>query len=151
MLGDALARGFDVLVLTNAMQPMQRPEIKRGLLDLNERFGAQADAARQPRPLHAARCTRPSAGAGTWDKALDGLDWLARNGFALAIAGRTCWGESEADARAGYAALFAARGWPIDAARSRAARAVSRDGRRRTTCRRSPRPAGASWARARAT
>ena len=32
MLDDALARGFEVLVLTNAMQPMQRPQIKRGLL-----------------------------------------------------------------------------------------------------------------------
>ena len=26
MMEDALARGFEVLVLTNAMQPMQRPE-----------------------------------------------------------------------------------------------------------------------------
>ena len=40
---------------------------------------------------------------------------MLREGFALALAGRTCWGESRADARAGYAALSAARGWPIDA------------------------------------
>ena len=31
MLADALERGFDALVLTNAMQPMRRPHIERGL------------------------------------------------------------------------------------------------------------------------
>ena len=30
MLGDALERGFQVLLLTNAMQPMQRPRIRDG-------------------------------------------------------------------------------------------------------------------------
>ena len=39
----------------------------------------------------------------------------AREGFALALAGRTCWGENEADARKGYAALIAGRGWRVDA------------------------------------
>src|SRR6478672_8282110 len=39
MVGDALNRGFEVLLLTNAMQPMQRPKVKRGLLELKERFG----------------------------------------------------------------------------------------------------------------
>ena len=29
-----------------------------------------------------------------------GIDWLARNGFRIAIAGRTCWREGEQDARA---------------------------------------------------
>ena len=37
MLDDALGRGFDVLLLTNAMQPMQRPKIKKGVLALNAR------------------------------------------------------------------------------------------------------------------
>ncbi len=52
---------------------------------------------------------------GSYAKTVEGIDWLAREGFTLALAGRTCWGESEADARAGYAALIAARGWPVDA------------------------------------
>ena len=47
-------------------------------------------------------------GEGSFAKTVEGIDWLAREGFALALAGRTCWGESEADARAGYAALIAA-------------------------------------------
>jgi hypothetical protein len=46
---------------------------------------------------------------------VEGIDWLAREGFTIALAGRTCWDESEAETRAGYAALIAARGWPVDA------------------------------------
>ncbi|MCU0882052.1 MAG: hypothetical protein MUF14_05220 [Hyphomonadaceae bacterium] len=55
-------------------------------------------------------------GAGGFEKTCCGLDWLAANGFAVAIAGRTCWGENEADSRAGFAALIASHGWPVDAA-----------------------------------
>ena len=50
MVGDALGRGFSVLLLTNAMQPMQRPKIKRGLLDLKARFGRRLTDPRQPGP-----------------------------------------------------------------------------------------------------
>ena len=42
MVEDALARGFEVLVLTNAMQPMQRPKTKRGLLDARASASASA-------------------------------------------------------------------------------------------------------------
>jgi hypothetical protein len=45
-------------------------------------------------------------GAGSWVKALDGLSWLAANGFRVAVAGRR-FGE---DADAGYARLFAGLG-----------------------------------------
>src|SRR6476659_1869127 len=38
---DALGRGFRVLVLTNAMQPMQRPKVQRGLIALRDRFGSR--------------------------------------------------------------------------------------------------------------
>ena len=41
MAEDSLARGFEVLVLTNAMQPMQRPAMKKGLLRLKEKFGGR--------------------------------------------------------------------------------------------------------------
>ena len=51
MLEDALARGFEVLVLTNAMQPMQRPKTQRGLIGLRERFaGRRAMVLRWPLP-----------------------------------------------------------------------------------------------------
>ena len=41
MLGDALSHGHSVLVLTNAMQPMQRPKTQRGLIGLRERFAGR--------------------------------------------------------------------------------------------------------------
>jgi hypothetical protein len=55
-------------------------------------------------------------GPRTWAPAIEGMGWLAANGFKLAVAGRTCWGEDEAASRAGFARLFAAEGWPVDAA-----------------------------------
>ena len=54
-------------------------------------------------------------GANSWAKAIDGCRWLSDHGFRLAVAGRRLAGESEAAARAGYAALFAEQGLRVDA------------------------------------
>jgi hypothetical protein len=113
LIEDALSRGFAALVLTNAMQPMRRPRIEAGLLDLNRRFGHRL-ALRVSLDHYGATLHATERGAHAWEAAVAGLDWLATNGFKVAIAGRTCWGESEADLRAGYARLIARRGWPID-------------------------------------
>jgi hypothetical protein len=113
LIEDALARGFDALVLTSAMQPMQRPRIKTGLLDLNRRFGRRF-VLRVSLDHYAETVHEAERGARTWAKAVAGLDWLAAGGFRVAVAGRTCWGESEAELRAGYARLIARHGWPID-------------------------------------
>lgn len=113
MTEDALARGHDVLILTNAMQPMQRPRVRDGLLRLKDTYGdkllLRVSLDHFTQALH--ECER---GERTWEKALEGLDWLAENGFALAIAGRTCWDEDDATARAGYSELIRQHGWPID-------------------------------------
>jgi hypothetical protein len=112
MAEDALKRGFEVLILTNAMQPMQRRRIKEGLLRVKRRFGGwltiRASLDHFSRALHDAE-----RGAGSFDVTIKGADWLARHGFRMTIAGRSCWGEDEAQARAGYARLFEARGWPV--------------------------------------
>jgi hypothetical protein len=113
-LDDALSRGFSVLVLTNAMQPMLRPRIRDGLVALREAHGnrltLRVSLDHYTEELHDTERT-----AGSFAKTVEGIDWLARENFTLALAGRTCWGESEADLRNGYAALIAARAWPIDA------------------------------------
>jgi Radical SAM superfamily/4Fe-4S single cluster domain len=114
MLGDALERGHRALVLTNAMQPMQRPRILSGLLALCEAHGSRL-VMRVSLDHYGKALHEEERGAGTFERTIDGIDWLARNGFAVALAGRTCWGETEADARAGYARLIGGRGWPIDA------------------------------------
>jgi hypothetical protein len=115
ILEDTLRRGFKVLMLTNAMQPMQRPKIKQGLVAINAKYGARlrlrVSLDHFTQVLH-----ETERGAKTWPKALAGLDWLAANKFNMAIAGRTCWNETEADERAGYAGLIKKHGWPIDAA-----------------------------------
>ena len=114
MLGDALHRGHAVLVLTNAMHPMQRPRIKSGLLALREAHGdglvIRVSLDHYGKTLH-----EEERGPDTYDKTVEGIDWLARNGFALALAGRTYWGESDELLREGYGRLAAMRGWPIDA------------------------------------
>ncbi len=109
MLGSALARGFEVLVLTNAMRPMRRFEAALAALP-REQLTMRVSLDHHSRAVHEAE-----RGAGSWDKALDGLRWLSRGGFRLAVAGRRLPGESEAEARAGYAALLAAQGVEIDA------------------------------------
>jgi uncharacterized Fe-S cluster-containing radical SAM superfamily protein len=114
MLGDTLARGHSALVLTNAMQPMLRPRIREGLLALRavhgDRLVMRVSLDHYSRELH-----EQERGPDTFDKTVEGIDWLVCEGFALALAGRTMWGESEEDARAGYAALIAERGWRLDA------------------------------------
>jgi len=110
----ALARGHRALVLTNAMRPMMRPRVQDGLTALAKRYG---DALTLRVSLdHWSRAHHDAErGAGGFDETVLGIDWLAAQGFAIALAGRTCWGEAEADARTGYAALIAQRGWPVDA------------------------------------
>ncbi len=115
MTAEALWRGFDVLILTNAMLPMQRPRLKDGLVDFNARFPdrltVRVSLDHFTRELHEAE-----RGEGTWSRAVEGLDWLTRCGFKTAIAGRMAFAESEAASRAGFARLIAERGWRVDAA-----------------------------------
>lgn len=115
MAGAALERGYKVLILTNAMAPMMRPRVKAGLRDLRARYGDRL-TLRISIDHHTAELHDRERGKGSFDLMMRGMRWLAGEGFRLDAAGRTCWGELEADARAGYAALFAQTGVAIDAA-----------------------------------
>jgi hypothetical protein len=77
----------------------------------SERLTLRVSLDHYSRAIHEAE-----RGAGTWDKAIAGAKWLSDHGFRLAIAGRQLPGEELAQARAGYAALFAAEGLRVDAA-----------------------------------
>ncbi len=113
MMRSALGRGFDVLVLTNAMRPMRRfeSELKALVLEHGDRLTMRVSLDHHSKAVHEAE-----RGPRTWDKALDGLKWLSEHGFRLAVAGRRLGGESEAEARDGYARLFARLGIRIDTA-----------------------------------
>lgn len=114
MADDALRRGHEVLILTNAMQPMQRKRVKAGLLDLHSRYGAQI-TLRVSLDHYTEKLHETERGPRSWGRALQGMDWLAGHGFRITIAGRTCWNEDEASARRGYAKLIEAHGWAINA------------------------------------
>lgn len=109
MMRSALARSFEVLVLTNAMRPMRRFEAELEALP-RERLTMRVSLDHYSQTVHEAE-----RGAGTWEKAVDGLAWLSRRGFHVAVAGRRITGESEEEARAGYARLFERLGVRIDA------------------------------------
>ena len=112
MLGSVLERGFWALVLTNAMKPLLN---KRSALDdLGRRFSKRL-SLRVSIDHYTPAKHEAIRGEGTWKPMLEGLKWLAVNGFRLAVAGRSCWGEGDAEARAGYARLFADEGIPVDA------------------------------------
>ena len=53
-------------------------------------------------------------GPATWQKTIDGMNWLVANNFSMAIAGRTCWNETDEAARAGYAQLIDVNSWTVD-------------------------------------
>ena len=113
LLEDTLERGFEALVLSNAMKPMQRHAER--LLSIRERF-ADRLTLRISLDHHTRAVHEAERGARSWDVAMEGLRWLSREGFSLAIAGRLLPDETMGEARAGYAALFEREGFPIDAA-----------------------------------
>ena len=114
MLERSLARGYEVLVLTNAMAPMMRPVMQSGIKDLVARYGRKI-TFRVSLDHHAAAVHDAERGVGAFEKSMRGMGWLASVGARMAVAGRVEMAESETEARNGYAALFADRGWDIDA------------------------------------
>jgi hypothetical protein len=114
MLEDTLRRGLHALVLTNAMKPMMNQAA--GLLALQAKYGANLTlrvSLDHPDP----RVHDGERGAGSFDRTLEGLRFLAGHGFRLHIAGRAGFGTgNEPKLRAEFAALFAANGISVDAA-----------------------------------
>ena len=113
MLGAALETGRKVLVLTNAMRPMMRwgERLARLIAGRQDQLTFRVSLDHHTQTAHDAE-----RGEGAWDKAWAGIDWLREQGATIAIAGRRLADEPEADARAAFAALFAARRLDVDAA-----------------------------------
>jgi uncharacterized Fe-S cluster-containing radical SAM superfamily protein len=113
MLDLALARGFRALVLTNAMKPMHK--VKPALLRLRDRYGnrltIRVSIDHYGRAVH-----EIERGRRTWAPTIDGLKWLAANGFAVTVASRRLSGETEDELRRGFARLLAELDLAIDAA-----------------------------------
>jgi sulfatase maturation enzyme AslB (radical SAM superfamily) len=112
MLEVTLARGFRALVLTNAMKPMRHHEsaLRKLKYWFDDKLEIRVSVDHYTQQLH-----EKERGPGSWQPMLDGLIWLSQNKFNFDIAGRTPWGEDEADMRAGYAKLFAEHDIAVDA------------------------------------
>ena len=111
----ALARGYDVLILTNAMRPMMRKTVRAELAKLIDEYGAKLtfriSVDHWSEMLH-----DEERGQGSFAKTVEGMKWLRDQGAQMAVAGRSVWGETDAAAREGYADFYAGHGFDIDAA-----------------------------------
>lgn len=112
LLQTGLEAGFECLVLTNAMKPMQQQA--QVLLALHQQHGDRLKV-RVSVDHHDPALHRQERGRQSWTPMLRGLRWLSEHGFALSVAGRTRWGDDEASLRAGFARLFADEGIGVDA------------------------------------
>ncbi len=112
IMESSLERGFDLLVLTNAMRPMMKCADE--LLRLNETYGnkmtLRVSVDHFKPELH-----EDERGENSWKPMMLGLKWLSDNKFNIDIAGRTRWGEEEAELRDGFEAFFKENDISIDA------------------------------------
>ncbi|MEM9032610.1 MAG: radical SAM protein [Pseudomonadota bacterium] len=115
MADRALARGYQCLILTNAMRPMMRPRVQEGLRGLVSRYGDRL-TLRVSVDHWSAELHDLERGQGSFARMLDGMRWLRDEGITMTVAGRTVWGETEAEGRDGYRSLFNREHFKIDAA-----------------------------------
>ncbi|MBC6440711.1 MAG: radical SAM protein [Rhodospirillales bacterium] len=112
MVEDALRRGYQVMILTNAMRPMMK--CADGLLDLQARYGERmtlrVSVDHYTRVRH-----QLERGKRSWDPMVQGLRWLAEHDFKVHLAGRTRWEEDEASLRKGFRTFIAGMGLKVNA------------------------------------
>lgn len=114
IIESCLDRNYVVLILTNAMQPMMRKNIKEGLIKLNELFPNKIKLRISLDHFKAIQHDT-ERGLGAFKKTLHGMDWLRDTNISTSVAGRTIWGETELKTRSGFSKLFKKRKYAIDA------------------------------------
>ncbi len=101
MIEEVVSRGHRALILTNAMKPMMRPRVQKELLALKTAYN-DLMVFRVSLDHYEAKLHDQERGIGSFISAMEGLSWLADEGFQIALAGRTVWGETEEISREGY-------------------------------------------------
>lgn len=110
MLECCLDRGFQVLVLTNAMRPMEKQAAGLAGLAGRDDLTIRVSLDHYGRERHEA-----IRGPRSWAPAMRGLRWLRDHGFRVHVACRGLDDESETEMRAGFAALFREHDLDVDA------------------------------------
>ncbi len=110
----ALDRGYEVLILTNAMRPMMRKKVQDGLVALNTAFPGKM-TLRISVDHYDASLHDAERGVGAFEKTLKGMKWLRDNGIRMTVAGRSIMADNDAESRAGFAAFYTKHGFDIDA------------------------------------
>ena len=112
MLKECLRRDFSVLILTNAMKPLQNKTAE--LLKLKSVFGTRKLVFRVSIDHYEKERHELERGAGTWTPMINGLQWLINNKYTINIAGRSLSEESDEECRQGYKKLFEKLGLRLD-------------------------------------
>ena len=113
MLGECQRRDLSIMVLTNAMKPLQNKI--DGLLKLKKVFGTKKIVFRVSIDHYNKDLHEVERGVGTWDPMIKGLKWLRDNKYTINIAGRSLSQESDNECREGYKTLFDELGLRLDA------------------------------------
>ena len=108
-----LERGHKLLVLTNAMRPMMRPKVQKGLLSLKQKYGNRL-TLRVSLDHYTDIGHDKERGKGSYRIAIDGINWLNENSFNINIAGRSEFSEGEDEAIQGYHKLIKRSKWKIN-------------------------------------
>ena len=111
LIGMALERGFEALVLSNAMRPMMK--LTAPLADLHRRYPNRL-TVRVSLDHYTEAHHDEERGEHAWARTLPGLRWLMEQGICLVIAGRNRWGEDEPTLRREYGRLFVRLGLDVD-------------------------------------
>ena len=91
MLEDVLSRGLRAIVLTNAMRPMRKVrERLRTLRHYGERLVIRVSVDHYDTAEH-----ERERGRRSWAPTIEGLRWLAAEGFCVHVAGRRFSGETD--------------------------------------------------------
>ena len=99
--------GFETLILTNAYRVMN--PYKKILLQLKERFGRNL-FLRVSLDHYTPRLHEQERGQGSFKGTMENLTWLYKEGFRIAVAGRSFSNETESELREGHHKLFLAHG-----------------------------------------
>ena len=113
MLEECQRRDLSIMVLTNAMKPLQNKI--DGLLKLKKVFGTKKIVFRVSIDHYNKDLHEVERGVGTWDPMIKGLKWLRDNKYTINVAGRSLSQESDNECREGYKTLFDELGLQLDA------------------------------------